>query len=383
MFFMAFVFVGASMLAAIKCSKAISYTLIALTTFVLIGGPHAVVLSTLKDRLTIGDAGKLNYALDIHKINLRHWQGGSPGNGFPLHPTRQIFVSPDAFEFGNPVGGTYPVWYDPSYWYEGIRTYFAPLGVAKNVLKNGYYYYYELLLGFPGVVIIGAFLLLYMSDRGWSVFRQTIADSWPLLIPALAGMCLFLPLHVEGRFVAPWVTVLLLVPFLGVRSTEKRLVKAVTLIIIMTFIVTVGPISLRNALVGGPQVPQGNSYWEVADSLKKMGLQAGDKIATTSDNPIHTKWARLARVKIVAEAYHPDKPHEFWTTSGSSRNAMLAAFQNAGAKIVVADSIPYWATDTSGWRQVQNTTFYVYFLPAGNRIQSSNVWTSISPSDAK
>ena len=40
------------------------------------------------------------------------------------------------YEFGTPIAGTYPVWYDPSYWYEGLTPHFDLTAQMSTVYKN-------------------------------------------------------------------------------------------------------------------------------------------------------------------------------------------------------------------------------------------------------
>jgi 4-amino-4-deoxy-L-arabinose transferase-like glycosyltransferase len=100
--------------------KAVPKVVLATIVFLLLSTPFVVALSKSKGRLTIGDTGKLNYAWHVNHIESFNWQGDNPGNGIPKHPSRRIFNAPPVYEFATPVGGTYPNWYDPSYWYDGV-----------------------------------------------------------------------------------------------------------------------------------------------------------------------------------------------------------------------------------------------------------------------
>ena len=68
----------------------------------------------------------------VNGVPWYHWQGGPPGNGAPVHPTRQVATNPDIFEFAAPIAGTYPPWYDPTYWDEGARVAFRPNDFARE-----------------------------------------------------------------------------------------------------------------------------------------------------------------------------------------------------------------------------------------------------------
>jgi len=124
MFPLAFLFLLVSLFSVCNLRRAIIPVLAALVVFFLVAGPFIVALSKAKGRLTFGDTGKLNYVWFVNCVDnwphnwprhWPHWQGELPGNGTPKHPARKIFDEPTIYEFGTPVGGTYPMWYDPSY----------------------------------------------------------------------------------------------------------------------------------------------------------------------------------------------------------------------------------------------------------------------------
>jgi hypothetical protein len=83
---------------------------IAASLFAFVASPLVIVLSRAKGRFTFGDVGKLAYASIVD----RH-----PDVTRLKHPLRKIFANPSVYEFAQPIGGTYPLWYDGSYWEDG------------------------------------------------------------------------------------------------------------------------------------------------------------------------------------------------------------------------------------------------------------------------
>ncbi len=69
-------------------------------------------------------------------------------------------------------------------------------------------------------------------------------------------------------------------------------------------------------------------------------------------------WARLARVKIVAEMPGASAD-SFWVGDRAYQDRAVAAFAAAGVKAIVAESVPEHAT-LPGWRQISNTNYYLY-----------------------
>ena len=108
---------------------------LATVIFAAIVIPYAWALSSAKGRLTFGDSGRSNVIWHVNGVPLYHWQG-SPKNGTPVHPTRQLSTQPDVFEFSQPFSTTYPPGYDPVYWSEGAKIAFNPSDFARAIVEQ-------------------------------------------------------------------------------------------------------------------------------------------------------------------------------------------------------------------------------------------------------
>jgi hypothetical protein len=169
---------------------------------------------------------------------------------------------------------------------------------------------------------------------------------------------------------------------LGMRLFHLRQALPRVLIAALMFILTAGPyvVALSTAK-GRPTFGDSgrlayvwyvNKTTQMADALRHRGIAPGDKLASighANDPPLG--WARLARVKIVAEIYStavspvdikPGVEKDFWAADEAVRHQAIAAFANAGAKAVVVWDPPPWAP-MHGWQPVGDTGYYVYFLP--------------------
>jgi 4-amino-4-deoxy-L-arabinose transferase-like glycosyltransferase len=139
--------------------------------FFLIAGSFVAILSNAKGRLTFSDAGKITYIRYVNNLPYPHWQGETPDNGLPLHPTRKVFDNPPIYEFSRPIGGTYPVSYDPSYWYEGAVAQFKLKQQAKLIISS-VLFYLDFFFNQQGVMVAAIFILFIMSRwRRWSYAR--------------------------------------------------------------------------------------------------------------------------------------------------------------------------------------------------------------------
>ncbi len=382
MFPLAFVFVGVSLLTGGGGVRRVARrALVAGVAFLLVSSPFLIALSWAKGRMTFGDTGRLNYAWYVNDIPGIYWQGEPGWSGTSRHPTRKVMDAPEVYEFGTPVGGTYPPWYDPSYWNEGLTPRFD-LRRQIEVMISGikFHFYFLLPLALRGSIAMGLFVLFYMSGRGWRIIKD-VAARWFLLVPALTAFAMYSLVHVEERFIGSFVVLLFVGLFSSVRLSEwtgaHRLVTCVVIIIVAMFGLTVGLSSARAAYMTMLDVIKEESpyiNWQVAEGLKQVGAQPRDKVAVlntsigppgflgnirSSDN---MRWARLARLQIVAEVYSREDKNNFWKVDDAARRRVIGAFDQAGAKMIVDDEVPDWAA-ADGWQRIGNTDHYVHFLP--------------------
>ncbi|MBI4582115.1 MAG: hypothetical protein HY718_20635, partial [Planctomycetes bacterium] len=149
MFPLAGVFVVIAGLAGRSRRRSLAGAALAMLIFCMVAGPFVAVLSLQKGRPTIGDSGRINYALhvsaydpaykwhDLEGANpLFGWHGEIVGLGTAVHPKRVLHDGPIVEEFDAPVGGSYPFWYDPSWWYEGLQAKGNPRGQLAAVINS-------------------------------------------------------------------------------------------------------------------------------------------------------------------------------------------------------------------------------------------------------
>ena len=235
-----FVFLGVSMLSIGNLRRVLPRVLIALVVFLSIGGPFFLALSHIKARWTFGDTGKLNYAWHVNNVPLYVlWQGENREDGIPKHPTKKIFEVPAIFEFAGPVGGTYPPWYDPSYWYEGVVLHFD-LREQLRVLASNVRIYLDVL---QGGLIVGFLILYLMGRRGWLCVKD-ITEQWRLLVPSIAALGMYALVHVELRYIGPFLVLLWMGVAFAVRLPDspesKRLITRVIIAMLAVMTVAIG-----------------------------------------------------------------------------------------------------------------------------------------------
>ncbi len=359
MFPLAFVFLLVSMFSIGNLKKALPHAMTCLICFLFIASPFIIAISNAKSRITFGDAGKYNYwlAVDNYGLNInRHWDGTDAGNGTPKHPVRKIFNNPRVYEFGTPVSGTYPVWYDPSYWYDGLEINFdleKQLIAIKVSLINYYHIFY------PGycVLLFGSVILYLTGRRRWNIVND-IAKYWILLIPAVIALGMYSIIYVLPRYVAPFIVLLWLGILSAIRlhdsEESKRLLNHVSIIIVLVLMM-ITPKHLIVERSSPPPLMQP----QVAAALNKMGVLPGDKVASIGYSFPHF-WARLARVQIVAEIPSDDAKF-FWEADSKVQSEVIRAFKSTGAKAVVTGLMKH-NIPPSGWQRIENSDYFIYML---------------------
>ncbi len=368
MFPLSFIFLLVSLFLVGNFRRAVPRFLIALLAFFLVAGPFIAALSSFNGRLTYGDSGKLNYAWYVNSVPQGvHWQGGPIGSGIPEHPTRKIFNKPAVYEFATPIKGTYPAWYNPSYWHEGLKIHFDlsdQLLVMKNIIKK----YFVILFKLQPSLVMGCFILYYMSRRRWLCFKD-IAEQWSLLVPAVATMGIYSLVHMEHRFVGAFIVLLWVGTFSGVRlpksDESKTLLSSIAVFISMAIMIgmiysTVYKAYYHIKAKGINSAP--HEAWQVAEELKQMGISAGDKVAFIGRSG-SSYWARLARVQIVADIPQEEK-YTFLEADSLVKSQVYEAFSRTGAKVVVIyepDGLKSFDFSEK-WKRIGNTPYNIYFL---------------------
>lgn len=330
--------------------------------FLLVSGPFIAALSKQKGRLTFGDSGKLNYAFRVSPgIPDSHWQGEIPGGGTPKHPTRQLLDDPPVYEFAQPVGGTFPPWFDPSYWDEGARPTLRLRSQIRVLVQSGRHY--TTILTAQLGLLAGILIFIFWGGRPT---RRALLANWPLIAAGLFPIALYSIVLVLPRYVAGGFALLFVAILAGIRLPNVKgaaiFTKYVSAAVMTTLLFSVVAHLAEAAYVTNTVYadPTQKDYIRAAESLRALGLQAGDPVAVIGTGS-GQYWARLGRFKIVAEAFAPEPANaRFWGATPERRAIAYQCFRRSGAKAVVAWSPPLGKE--AAWSQVGTTNFYIYFL---------------------
>jgi hypothetical protein len=376
MFPLSFVFLAVGLFSAGGWRRALPRVIVSFLLFMLVSAPFLLALHGAKGRWTFGDSGRLTYAWLVNDATpYLHWRGDPPGSGTPAHPTRMVFASPPVYEFGEPIRSTYPPWYDPSYWNEGLVGRLDLEDQSKALLRAARDYFSIFVKDPIGMAVLVGFLSLRLFKRPRTLDANV--PLWSVFAAACAALLLYALVHVESRLVGCFAVLF----WLGLLSTVRLRdegpgdgfpsVVAAVVIASMTVLVvgsmTSVSLALRTVATGGEE--SAAEHWQVADSLSRMGVEPGDPVGSIGHgfgSAIY--WARLARVRIVAEitgshVAHPLDVEMFWNSTDEVKNRIVEAFRATGAKVIVADRIPP-RLSRPGWQRVGKTGHYAYFLDA-------------------
>jgi hypothetical protein len=318
-------------------------------------------LKRQKARFTFGDSGRLAYASMVSPGSPQiHWQGESSGSEIPRHTTRKLLENPPVYEFAEPVSGTYPPWFDPSYWDEGQRGHFRLRSQIRVLLQSGLSYT-RLIANQLGLV---AGVLIFLFVGGGST-RRAIVGQWPIILAACLSLGAYALVLVRTRYVSASIVFFLIAVLAAIRIRKHQyfIVKPVAAAMIVTLLLSVvfhlAGTAYGSITVGPSPLPR--EQMEAAQGLRQMGLQAGDKVAVVGTGEIDF-WARLGRFKIVSEVASPDPGNRiFWAASLEQRNMTYESLGQTGAKILVVWNPPKNDMDP-GWSQISNTNYYAHSL---------------------
>jgi hypothetical protein len=366
-----YVFLFVALFSARDVRKAVPRVALALLVFLLFCAPFVTLLSSRKGRLTFGDAGKLTYARNMNGVAYPHWQGGPPGNGTPTHPSRKIFDAPPVYEFATPIGGTFPIAYDQTYWYEGLVVQYDLRQLLNHLPKSGLFYY-DLFFCQQAALVIGV-ALLYLMGRCSPTGIGDLISRWGLILPALAAFGFYSLVTVIGRYVGVFVVLLWADLLANIHLPDSAILKrliVLTSVIMMLFMLTnivafnlEGFVSFTvNTNTGQTSnVHDETPSWPgaVAIALYELGVQPEDKVAIIGYG-FDSFWARLARVQIVAQML-PKESSAFWLGDPALQSQVLQAFAGTGAKVVVAENVPGHVS-LINWHRVGNSNYYIYIL---------------------
>jgi hypothetical protein len=346
------------------------YAVAGLLSFLLVCAPLILVLSQEKGRFTFGDSGKLNYSWFVGGVpHFSNWTGRD-GSGTPAHIPRRIHEDPPVLEFRTPVSGTLPIWYDPSYWYEGLR---IPFNLSRQWQQFfsifGQVHTMQSVV-FGMIALVAALCLLSSKMRrliGRAGMQRTVFLLWPM------GVCLsYYLVLVEYRYIVAYL-VLGWIGFAGIGLPSLgRKAAMVTLLSLSALLGLMGaggrllPVA-RHAIK--PQTAleraQASDKEDVgmnvvlAGELAKLGIGRGDQLGHIGYSVDNVYYARLLGARVVAQIW--EDPEKVSRLSEAQVREVLSTLRSVGVKALLSRSKPGFAND-SAWTAIPGTDAWLRLL---------------------
>ena len=365
MFPMGFVFLATAWIAY-GCHRGLtSRILISACGFVAVAALLVVPLSLSHGRFTFGESGRMNYAWHVNRVpHFAHWEGSGADHGTPRHSTRKISTNPVIHEFATPISGTYPPWYAPAYWYEGIQPKFnfrQQCIASLQILRSTSAVLFKEQSCVVGLVL-GLFVFSLMStkmgiQKGWGAVLACLRLQWYLFLPAAAALGMYSLVHVEIRYLGPFLFLILM----GIVWASHLLVH--TNVSWGQYAISAAVIIWGLLAVGGVQelahTTDDSEHCRVAEGLWRMGVERGAPIGHVG-NSFKAYWARFGRFNIVAEII-PNDAASFLSGNAQTKQSVIDKFRSCGVRAIVTNRD---TTPGEGWVPIPETKYSAYLINA-------------------
>ena len=368
-----------------KPVRVIAAGALAFIVFAAIAGPYVGALSKQKHRFDFGDSGALNYAWYVSgtvKMHIEPSMTADFGSAKVnlIHPEQQLLAQPGIYSYRAEPYGTYPAWFDPTYFHERIVPVFSASRLIHRDVRN-IVLSFRYLLNHPEAWILLALLLACGARFGFIPVRAGLhhwrrSVFWlPPIALGLAIWGIYGLVNIEERYVTLAYLLIVLPIFAALLFDGHRIpwphYTAAAMVAVLAFL-ALGE-TLRVALdnrrnesgAGLPAAWVQPNIVEAAKGLNALGVGSGDPIACMGtiaclNDPY---WMRLANVRVLTEVYNPDAKHLLEEYEGlPNRQQVENVLKAQGAKVVVAAFDPGEMTGrtpaSAGWIRLGESTLY-------------------------
>ncbi|SDF10419.1 hypothetical protein [Terriglobus roseus] len=357
---------------------ALAQSVVALVLFGVVAGPYIAALSRQHHRFDFGDSGSLNYIWYVsgtEKMHLQQRMTDSFGSATVelKHPEQELMRTPGVYSYTQMQHGTYPPWFDPTYWNDHITAKFSLSRLMARDERN-VVLIFRYLFNHPEPLILLLVLLLTCGRLNW---RGRYA--WPIVGLGILIWAIYSLVNVEERYVTA-AYLLILIGLFGVFERRERYERASLIvpsaILLLFALLPLGAMARQAAenrrqlsIIGQVPAWRDAQIFGAAEGLQAMGLKPGDSIAcigmTACVNDFY--WARAAGVRIVGEIYAPESKHlATQLDTMPYRQQALDALRSQGAKVIVGAFDPGEMNTnhpaTEGWQRLGETRYYALRL---------------------
>jgi hypothetical protein len=342
--------------------------------FLIVAAPFLLALSLQYGQPIFSDVGRFTYLKHVNEMPYPNFHAALDRlEGEPEHPPRKIFDDPPIYEFAEPIGGTYPMSYNPSYWTAGLEPRIEVLQQARAIITQAMIYFELFFRVQGGFTAVALFLIL--ASLGTIGSRKHLVAGMLVSLWALSCFGLYSLVHVAYRYIAPFVVLLWsgLLNLVHLPNTQpgRRVVNSGGALLVLFVWINIAALNLEGlgAMVGFSPLSESGSYESqfsdghsadhpaIAEALLEQGLERGDEVGFIGYS-YSAYWARLARLKIIAEI-HPEDIRVFWEADAEQRERALKAFAEAGAEAVIAEPTG-GESPPPGWESIGGTGYLIH-----------------------
>jgi len=369
---------------------------LALAVFAAVAGPYIAALSRQKHRFDFGDTGALALAWTVSGTAEYHLEPGETkrfgtASVHLVHPEAQLLAMPGIYSFRAEPYGTYPAWFDKSFFEERVIPHINLHGLfhrgARDLVLMCRY-----LLNHPEAWILLALILLFGGRFGYTQWRSE-AFWAPTIALGLAIWILYGIVLIEERYLPLAYFAIVLPVFAALRvpaeevatgtaAREQWIKHAATAMVVLLAFLALGE-SLRTAaqrrrddsVAGFPHGWYSTQIFGAAQGLQVLGVKPGDEIACIGMAACNDDmyWARLAGARILTEVDIQERSHLLeQLESLPNRQQAYDIVKGQGAKLIVGQFDPGAMTGrtpaSSGWVRLGETDHYALPLNLPNPV---------------
>jgi hypothetical protein len=366
-------------------ARVIAAGALAFLVFAAVAGPYIAALSKQKHRFDFGDSGALNYAWYVSgtvKMHIEPSMTSDFGSAKVnlIHPEQQLLAHPGIYSYRAEPYGTYPAWFDTTYFHERITPVFSAGRLIHRDVRN-VVLSFRYLFNHPEAWILLALLLTCGARFGLTPARASLhhwrrSVFWlPPIAIGLAMWGIYGLVNIEERYITLAYLLIVLPIFAALVFDGHRVPwphhTAAAMVALLAFL-ALGE-TLRVALdershqsaAGLPAAWYSPNIYEAAKGLNALGVGSGDEIACMGtiaclNDPY---WMRLANVRVLTEVYNPDARHLLEEFEGlPNRRQVEDVLKSQGAKVAVASFDPGEMTGrtpaSAGWIRLGESSLY-------------------------
>ena len=358
--------------SAARRKRIVPGVLVAGLLFAALAAPYIAGISKQRGRLTTGESARLNYCFFVDDTGRWHeWHSGDLGHAKAdfKHHEQLLMESPAVYSYLQHPLGTYPLWFDPSYWTDRLKPVVYWPGHVRRLERTSMLLVRYVAGHLESFVLFGVLLLLGCALRPRHAPRYTLM---PALLWGLLMLGIYFPIDLQDRYLTG-AFLFVVVPLLAmVRRPQAgpvgQIAKGCALLfaglVLATAIGDLGERRRTESVTGYPRGAYSKQIYPAAQALNELGIGPGGTVACIGDEACYVDhyWARLAGTPIRAEVEVPNDgdPGAFWKTV-ADKTAVLNALRTQRVKALVGIFAPSMQAP-EGWRQLGTSNFYAYLL---------------------